>query len=60
MDFVFARLMIRRTILVVVPLLVLAAIAWALFGVWGWFVVLVVGSAAMAARGITILRRARG
>jgi uncharacterized membrane protein YdjX (TVP38/TMEM64 family) len=51
--------MLRRTISVVVPLLVLAAVAWALFGVWGWFVVVAVGSTAMAARGVAILRRAR-
>jgi hypothetical protein len=57
---VFPRLILRRTILVAVPLLVVAAIAWALLGVWAWFVVLVAGATAMTARGVIILRRARG
>jgi hypothetical protein len=51
--------MLRRTILVAVPLVVVAAIAWAFLGVWAWFVVLVVGATAMTARGLIILRRAR-
>ena len=59
MKFVFKRLIIRRTILVVLPVLVLAAVAWVLFGIWGWFVVVAVGAAAISARGLMILRRAR-
>jgi hypothetical protein len=57
---VFRRLVIRRTILIVVPLLAVAALAWALLGIWGWWVVLLIGATAMMARGVIILRRARG
>ena len=55
----FQRLGLRRTLLVLVPLLAVAVAAWMLFGVWGWFAVLVVGAATMTVRGVLVLRRAQ-
>jgi hypothetical protein len=45
-------------LLVGLPMLVVAAIAWLVVGVWAMLVVIVIAAAAMTFRGMTILRRA--